>query len=169
MTCGAVPAGELLEHRLHLCADLVCAWAASPESTSTRRINGRWQLSLDLVASSRSSFSDIRDWDGIEESLGVGMCGIRQDDACWTHLNELAEVHHADRRRHVAHDREVMAHEDHRQTTAHLEVLHEIEQLCLDRDIESRDRLIGDDQLRLEREGSGKADPLTLTPENSWG
>ena len=95
MACGAVPIGELLERRLDFCADRVCPWTARPEPTPTRRVDGRRQLTLDLVASSRSSFSDIRDWNGVEQSLRVGVCGVREDDARRADLDELAEVHHA--------------------------------------------------------------------------
>ncbi len=43
-----------------------------------------------------------------------------------------------------------------------LQVLEQVEDLRLDRDVERRDRLVADDQLRLERERAGDADPLAL-------
>ena len=38
----------------------------------------------------------------------------------------------------------------------------EVHHLGLDRDVEGRDRLVGDDELRLDREGAGDADALAL-------
>ena len=43
-----------------------------------------------------------------------------------------------------------------------LEVLHEVQDLGLDRDVERRDRLVGDDEPRVERERTGEADALAL-------
>ena len=43
-----------------------------------------------------------------------------------------------------------------------LEVVEQVDDLGLDRDVERRDRLVGDDQLRLQREGAGDPDPLPL-------
>ena len=39
---------------------------------------------------------------------------------------------------------------------------HQVEDLRLDRDVERRDGLVGDDQLRIERERAGEADALAL-------
>ena len=38
----------------------------------------------------------------------------------------------------------------------------QVEHLGLDRDVERRDRLVGDEQLGLERDRAGDADPLAL-------
>ena len=43
-----------------------------------------------------------------------------------------------------------------------LQVLEQIEDLGLDRDVERRDRLVADDQLRADGERAGDADPLPL-------
>jgi hypothetical protein len=44
-----------------------------------------------------------------------------------------------------------------------LESHHQVEHLCLYGDVERRDRLVRDDELRLDRERAGDADPLPLT------
>ena len=44
-----------------------------------------------------------------------------------------------------------------------LQLLEQVEHLGLDRDVERRGRLVGDEQLGLERERAGDADALTLT------
>ena len=55
-----------------------------------------------------------------------------------------------------------MGDEDDRQAELALEVAQQVEDLRLDRDVERRDRLVGDQQLGLERERAGDADPLAL-------
>ena len=57
---------------------------------------------------------------------------------------------------------EVVRDEDDRQPEVALEVAQQVEDLRLDRDVEGGDRLVGDDQLRLERERAGHADALPL-------
>ncbi len=43
-----------------------------------------------------------------------------------------------------------------------LEIGEQVEDLRLDRDVKCGDRLVGDDQLRFQRESAGDADPLAL-------
>ena len=43
-----------------------------------------------------------------------------------------------------------------------LQVLHQVEDLGLDGHVEGRHRLVGHDQLGLEGQGPGQADPLAL-------
>src|ERR1019366_3329659 len=64
---------------------------------------------------------------------------------------------------HVAHDCEVVGDEDHRQAELALQLAQQVEDLRLDRDVERGDRLVGDDQLRLQRQRARDPDPLTLT------
>ena len=63
----------------------------------------------------------------------------------------------------MAHDAQVVGDEQVGQAEVVLQVVEQVDDLGLDRDVESRDRLVEDDQLRLEREGAGDADPLALT------
>ena len=49
-----------------------------------------------------------------------------------------------------------------RQPEVALEVAQQVEDLRLDRDVERRHRLVGDDQLRLQRERARDADALAL-------
>ena len=55
-----------------------------------------------------------------------------------------------------------MRDEDVGQVELALEILQQVEDLRLHRDVERRDRLVADDQLRLERERARDADPLAL-------
>ena len=83
--------------------------------------------------------------------------GIRRPD-----LDDHTEVHHGDPVRHVVHHAEVVRDEDVRQLEVVLEVVEEVDHLCLDRNVERGHRLVGDDQLRAQRERAGDSDPLPL-------
>ena len=62
----------------------------------------------------------------------------------------------------MTHRRQIVRDEDVGEPELALEPLHQVEDLGLDRDVERRDRLVGDDQLRLERESARDADALAL-------
>ena len=62
-----------------------------------------------------------------------------------------------------------MGDEDIGQRQALLQIGQEIDDLGLDRDVEGRDRLVGDDQLRLQRQGAGDADALALAAGELMG
>jgi len=64
--------------------------------------------------------------------------------------------------RDLPDDREVVRHEQVRDPELLLEVPQEVEDLGLDRDVERRDGLVADDQLRPERNRPGDADALAL-------
>ena len=59
-------------------------------------------------------------------------------------------------------DRQVVGDEDVGQVELRLEVLEQVQDLRLDRDIERRHRLVADDELGIERDGSCDADALAL-------
>ncbi len=60
-------------------------------------------------------------------------------------------------------DGQVVGDEQVGQSQLSLEVVEQVDHLGLDRHVESRDRLVADDELRLHRQGTGDADPLPLT------
>ena len=66
------------------------------------------------------------------------------------------------RSRDLADHREVVRDEDVGEVELALEVLEQVEDLRLHRDVERRHRLVADDQLRLQRERARDADPLAL-------
>ncbi len=77
-------------------------------------------------------------------------------------LDDLAEVHDRDPVRDVADDREVVRDEEVRQLEVGLEGLEQVDDLGLDRDVERRDRLVADDEVRVERERAREPDALAL-------
>jgi hypothetical protein len=88
--------------------------------------------------------------------------GLLADQVTQTVFHDLPQEHDGDVRADIAHDPEVMADEDQRQRELPLQIPKQIEDLRLDRDIERRDWLIRDDQLRIEGDGPRNAGALTL-------
>ena len=62
----------------------------------------------------------------------------------------------------VADDADVVGDEEVGEAELVLEVVEQVDDLRLDRDVEGGDRLVGDDQLRLQRQRPGDPDPLPL-------
>jgi hypothetical protein len=77
-------------------------------------------------------------------------------------LDHLAEVHDGDTVRDVPHHGEVVRDEDVREAEVGLERLEQVDDLRADRDVERRDGLVQDQELRVERERAGDADALAL-------
>ena len=78
-------------------------------------------------------------------------------------LHQLAQVHHRHHVRDVAHHRQVVGDEHVGQAQAVLQVLEQVDDTGLDRDVEGGNGLVQDDQRRLERQCPGHTDPLALT------
>ena len=144
-------------------ADLIGLCTAGPETATRRRVDGRGELTGDLAPLATTGLSRVRNRDSIKKSLGIGVNGISQQRLGGTDLNHLAEVHHPDAVRHVAHHRQVMAHHDHGEPLCDLEVLHQVEQLCLDRHVKGRDGLVGHQQHWIEGQRPSETDALALS------
>lgn len=80
-----------------------------------------------------------------------------------TAFHDPTEVHHLGALAQVPHHTEVVRDEDQRQAEAVTQVRHQLEHRRLHRDIERRDRLVGDEHRRLERQRAGDPDTLALT------
>src|SRR5436190_1465816 len=159
---GEVPIAVVRERRLDLHADLRHVAATRVEAAARRRVDRARDVALEddplaLVAQVR-----IRDRHGGEQRLGVRHDRPVVELLCRRELDEFAEVHHRDPVADVAHDAEVVRDEDVREVELSLQVVEEVQHLRLDRDVERRDRLVGDDQLRTQRERACDADPLSL-------
>ena len=99
---------------------------------------------------------------GREQGLGVGVEGVFVEVRLGLQFHEPAEVHDGHPVADVAHHREVVGDEEIGQMELLLEVHEEVDDLCLDGDVQGRDRLVADDQLRLEGQGPADADALAL-------
>ena len=88
---------------------------------------------------------------------GAAQSVLRRPD-----LDDLAEVHHRDPVGDLADDGQVVGDEHVGQAELVLEVLQQVDDLGLDRDVERGDRLVGDDELGPQRQRPGDADALAL-------
>ena len=77
-------------------------------------------------------------------------------------LDDLPEVHHRDSFGDAANDREIVRDEQIRQPELLSGLLHQVDDLRLDRDVQRRYRLVADEKLRLHRECSRDTDALPL-------
>ncbi len=78
------------------------------------------------------------------------------------YLHQLAEVHHPDARRNMAHHRQIVGDKQIGQPQLLLQILKDVHHLRLHRNIQRRQRLIAQDKLRAHRQRPGNADPLAL-------
>ena len=77
-------------------------------------------------------------------------------------FDDLAQIHHGDAAADVLDHGKIVGDEQIGQMLLALQVHHQVDHLRADRDVERGDRLVGDDQLGVERERAGDADALAL-------
>src|SRR4029077_10686749 len=82
-----------------------------------------------------------------------------------THLGDFddsTEIHNSDAVADMPHHRKIMADEQDGEAELAPDLEEEIDDLCLDGDIKGGDRLVGDQETRLEHDSPRDADALTL-------
>ena len=90
------------------------------------------------------------------------MTGIAKERSRGSRLDDAAEIHDGDMIADVPHDPQVVRDEQIGKTTFSLNVFQQVDHLGLDRNVEGGDRLVGDDQLGVESEGTGDGKALSL-------
>jgi hypothetical protein len=98
-----------------------------------------------------------------EQRLQIRMAwrGIKRSLVC--DLHEITEIHDGDTVAEKLHHGEVVSDVQVRQTEAMLQALRLIDDLRLDGDVERRDRLIADDEVRTGSQRPRDAEPLALS------
>src|SRR5271166_48859 len=94
--------------------------------------------------------------------LCVGMLRVLDDRGARADLDDLAKKHHRNAVADALDDRDVVRDEQEGQAHLRLEAQHQVEDARLYGDVERRHNLVGDDQLRPERERPGDGDALAL-------
>ena len=140
--------------------------SASGQRVRNRQPDGGWialgsspvMPALTLACSASGSAT------GAESSrpLVYGWAGPQVHLVGGADLDQLAQVHDADLAGQVADHGQVVGDEQVGQAELPLQVAHHVEDLGLDRHVERGDRLVGDDQLRVEHQRAGEAEPLAL-------
>ena len=80
-----------------------------------------------------------------------------------THFDELAEIHYADASRYVLDNGQPMRNEKIGQPELSLEILKQIDDLCLHRHVKRRNRFVAYYEFRIESKSSRDSDSLALT------
>src|SRR5215470_14531393 len=101
--------------------------------------------------------------------MRVWMLGVEVERLARADLYDLPQVHYGDAVRHVQDDVEVMRDEEIGEAEASAQIHEEIQHLRLDRHVEGGHRLVSYDEARLEGQGRGNADALTLTARQLVG
>src|ERR1017187_8529741 len=162
VTGGERPLAHVAQPWLLGRADRPRLGAARVEATTRRRVGGARPVAAEQVALAMGELG-VGDRDGGQQRAGVAVARQAVERVARRQLDDLAEVHHRDPVAHVAHDCEVVGDEDHRQAELALQLAQQVEDLRLDRDVERGDRLVGDDQLRLQRPRAREPHPPTPT------
>ena len=116
------------------CAQLGCGCTTGAESASRWRVGGRWWLALQDCTVSMNCW--VRNRHRRHEGVGVMMAGAIAQRVWVGDLAYFSEIHHQYPRADGAHYREVVRNKDERQSIAHFHLLQDVEDLCLDADVE---------------------------------
>ena len=104
----------------------------------------------------------VGDRDRRHERLRVRVARVAEELLAVGQLDDAAQVHHRDAIADVLDHAHVVGDEEVGQPELALEVLEQVEDLGLDRDVERGHRLVADDEVRLEDQRAGDADALAL-------
>ena len=159
-----VPVAERVERRLlDVAVPLDEPRAARMEPARARRVDRARDVTFEhdrLPRCGRARDSGSARPRGARPCTGASApCRAASREAIST---DLAEVHHHHAVGDVPDDVQVVRDEDVREPEVVLQVLEQVEDLRLDRDVERRDGLVADDQLRVDRERPRDADALAL-------
>src|SRR5438093_3320161 len=160
MTGGPLAAGDLTKRWLDLGAVFRRNRAARAEVTSRRRVRRTRNFTLEHRLLSLDGW--IRDRNDRDQRLGVRMPRGAQQLLGGRELHNLAEVHDGDPIAHLLDHRHVVGDEQVGEVEFVLEIFEQIQDLRLDRHVQGRDRLIGNDELRPKRQRPGNAETLPL-------
>ena len=136
--------------------------AAGVEVAPRRRVHRRRDVAAQDDPPPVALDLRVRDRHGRQQGHRVRMERLAVELARRRQLHDPPEVHHGDPVADVADHRQVVGDEQVGEIEPVLELLEQVDDLRLDRDVEGRDRLVGDDQVGLQRERPGDADPLAL-------
>ena len=100
--------------------------------------------------------------DGGEESLGIGVGGVGKELLLLRIFHHFAQVHDRHMGGDVLYHTQIMGDEDQRDAQLLLQVHEQVDDLGLDGYVQRGNGFIGHDELRMDGQGAGDADALTL-------
>ena len=139
------------------------------EGASGRRVQGAGDLAGHGDALVGAGLDGIRHGNGRDQGAGVGVERTLVDLVRTGQLDHVAEVHDRDPVGNMAHDEEVVGDEEVGQVELLLELVKHVDDLGLDRDVQGGDGLVADDEVGVDRQGTGDADTLALASGELMG
>jgi hypothetical protein len=127
--------------------------AAGREAAAGRRIEKAGRQALDGLELVGAGPVEARH--RAQEPDGVGMAGAGEDVLRRALLDHLAGIHDVDAVGIARHHAEIVGDDDQRDAEAPRQILHQLEDLGLDGDVEGGRGLVGDDQLGVAGEPDG--------------
>src|SRR5690242_16696335 len=140
MTREPLMIGDRAKLRLLAAAALERKRAAGMKTASLGRIDRAWHVAFEDHGSADSVWVGGRH--RREQSLGVGMPRACEDLTLRRHLDNLAQIHHRNAVSDVLDDRQIMTDEEQREAELPLQILQQVDDLRLDRDVERGDRFV---------------------------
>src|SRR5574337_1125665 len=135
---------------------------AGMKDAPRRRAQGARHLPFERDVLAGGFHGGIGDRHRGEESFRVRVERLRVERLAIGDLHDLPEVHDGHPVGDVTDDGQIVRDEEVGQVVLRLEVLQEVDDLRLDRDVQCRDRLVADDEGRLHGERAGDPHPLAL-------
>jgi hypothetical protein len=157
---GEMPRRDLAQRRPDGGAGRRRDGAAGAEHAARRRIGEARNVAGENL--SRAPDVGIGRGNGRQQRRRIGMTGPRIQRRARRDLHDAPEIEHDDAVGDVFDDGEIVADEQHGQAEPLLQRAHEVDHLRLDRDVERRHRLVGDDQIGLQGQRPRDADALAL-------
>lgn len=108
-------------------------------------------------------------WDSGEESMGVGMMSCAKECRCGCNFHHLPQIQHENAIGQMTDDTQVVRDHEQTELPVALEVEQQINDLCLNRDIQCGDGLVAEQQAGFSHQGAGDADTLCLATRKFMG
>ena len=161
---GGLVAGraEGTQGRLLGGAQVLGGGAAGAEAAAGRGSDGGGEFAAHTLAFLGPFGRRVGDRDRVDEAPRVVVRRSGVHLACRADLDQLAEVHDADRVGHVADHGQVVGDEQVRQAAFAPQFLHQVEDLGLDGHVQGGYRLVGHDHRRAEHQGPRQSQALPL-------
>src|ERR1051326_6605127 len=146
------------QRRLFYGAALFREWTARMKTTAARRIDRARHVTLQHHALAFASRIGRRR----HQSPGIGMAPFLVELGRRRNFDDFAEIHDRDAVADMLDHAQIVRNEQISQSELALQVEQHVENLHLDRNVQRRDRFIGHDETRVDRECPRDADALAL-------
>src|SRR5574340_326537 len=157
-----VPAPQIGAVWIDLLADLACMRTARVEMAAARRVQRRRLVARQADDAFTGLWLDARH--RAHQRLGIGVTRGAQYVGRRAVFDDAPEVHHRHLVRQIFDHREIMSDEKVGEAKFVLQVLQQIKNLCLHRNVECAGRLVADHQPRRYRQRPRNRDALPLAP-----